>query len=103
MGGLASEGSSQQAYTAWAGANYMGRLGQYKQDRGQGHRHIINGGTGSLATISSNVALAGMTTFQTNSSGQVLDPTTDGTNGTPRTGLTTYGPRVGKYKIIKVI
>ena len=40
--GLSTEGSGQLTTNgaAWGGANYKGRLGQYKQDRGQGHKHV---------------------------------------------------------------
>lgn len=100
MGGLASEGSSQQAYASWAGANYLGRLGQYKQDRFQGHLHQQ---VGHSPSSGSNRYFANAADANPSPGAFTLGPSTDGTNDTPRTGKTTYGPRVGKYKIIKVI
>ena len=104
--GLSTEGSGQLTTNgaAWGGANYTGRLGQYKQDRIQGFK---------VNTINNSATGGGINTysvyqnhsFDTNANviyGLSSLPV-DGGYGTPRYGLTTYGPRVGKYKIIKVI
>jgi len=98
--GLSTEGSGQLTTNgaAWGGVNYTGRLGQYKQDRMQGHIHQIT--TYSDLSDTTHVYAGTNTVKGTANTGS---PYTDGTNDIPRTGKTTYGPRVGKYKIIKVI
>lgn len=115
--GLSSEGAGQQGTSDWGGANYIGRLGQYKQDRFQAWQLGASADdTGALnywtkteirGQYNTYSATASDTNIRTRTDAQgdvrMLKAMNDGTNGTPRTGLTTYGPRIGKYKIIKVI
>lgn len=106
MGGLSSEGSSQLTTNgaAWGGVNYIGRLGQYKQDRSQGHYHSLYYDNFSCIGGGASMYLSDTASPNQDTAGNhVRGPISDGTNGIPRTGITTYGPRVGKYKIIKVI
>jgi microcystin-dependent protein len=79
-------------------------LGQFKDDQFQGHWHRknyytgITGAAGNAAidhdTNNSNTALP-------DARGAVRQPIDDGTNGTPRTGTTTRGKRLGVSFIIK--
>lgn len=94
--GVSLEGAGTQGTAAWAAAEYVGGLGQYKQDQLQGHYHdlayvMAAAGGGAAADCTG----AGSGTWQTQA------PKTDGTNGTPRTGKVTKGPRVGVRYIIK--
>jgi microcystin-dependent protein len=74
-------------------------LAQYKDDQGQGHAHQQVGHTaggavtGIIATGSLNAALFGMDNTNV--------PTSDGVNGTPRTGTVTRAKSVGMNYIIK--
>lgn len=73
-------------------------IGQFKDDQFQGHYHsstvknteytVDSGTTYGLAATSS-------------SSESVTSPSTDGTNGTPRTGATTHGKQAGVLYCIK--
>jgi len=79
-------------------ANDVYTLGQFKDDQGQGHVHAQRGaGSGSgndfLRQSLDSVANATSTTGV---------PSTDGTNGDPRTGTTTRGKRLGINFIIKI-
>lgn len=80
------------------GNYYVGTLGQYLQDKMQGHWHDLyyqNAGTGtSYLTATSPGGL-------NISNGGVRNPATDGTNGTPRTGGTTEPQSLGINFIIK--
>jgi len=104
--GITTEGSGQLTTNGatWGGSNYKGGLGHYKQDTSQGHRHAPLAGTGIYTQVSSGGSNTGP------GAGGILyfpastgDPVTDTVNGTPRFSSITSGPRVGKYKIIKVI
>lgn len=101
--GLLTEGHGVQGYTSWAGLNYTGRLGQYKQDQMQGHWHDPDLSLGTSTASGGESTNWKIGTSSVMNYSQVRSPINDGTNGTPRTGKTTNGPRVGKYKIIKVI
>lgn len=94
--GIQPEGVGQQGTSSWASANYKGGLGHYKQDQMQGHRHYWGGSSnaagGTNAYLYINTPMAQY---------QSSDPISDGTNGTPRTGQTTIGPRAGVKFIIK--
>ena len=96
--GVGEEGAGQQGTAAWASAYYKGGLGHYKQDAMQGHGHRIKYSADAVVNVGgarSNAA-GGST-----DDGTVTIPVTDGTNGTPRTGYITAGPRVGVKKIIR--
>jgi hypothetical protein len=103
--GLLVEGHGVQGYTSWAGVNYTGRLGQYKRDQMQGHHHTsaIRSGSNSGAGNSYMVTAANYHSMPENNAVVIYNPTEDGTNGTPRTGFITNGPRVGKNRIIRVL
>lgn len=77
------------------GAAYSATLGGTQNDQSQGHRHASGAGFAFIAHVNSGGG-AGL------SAGSVLtdssttnDPTTDGTNGTPRTGAETRPANVG--------
>ncbi len=88
------------------GNYYAGTLGTYLTDKMQGHRHpLINDGTpitswdsgrdgGVEVVLSSGNAIKAYTQY-------IGNPITDGTNGTPRTGLTTEPQSLGISFIIK--
>jgi hypothetical protein len=61
-------------------------LGALLDDRFQGHHHTVR--FSSAVGSAGNVIPTGSTLLAT-STGAVIGPTTDGVNGTPRTGLTT--------------
>lgn len=104
MGGLSSEGSSQLTTNgaSWGGANYRGRLGQYKQDQMQGHKHSASV-PAYAGTNTNKITAQSGSSFVANIAVVVSDPIDDGVHGTPRTGAITASPRAGKFKIIKVI
>lgn len=111
--GLLVEGHGVQGYTSWAGVNYTGRLGQYKQDQMQGHWHNLRIQATNNSTVrgSATTYIAGANTdrnqfhtaYDAENTVSVAAPISDGTNGTPRTGFITNGPRVGKNRIIRVL
>lgn len=70
-------------------------FGSYKLDQMQGHRHSLSA---AIYTASSG----GLGTASGGSSGlAVLDPITDGANGTPRVGATTHPRHVALMACIK--
>lgn len=65
-------------------------VGAYTADTFQGHRHLIRGGGTGFTALGDNGLAAGSTVISSGGAlGVVLDPNTDGTNGTPRTGTET--------------
>lgn len=66
-------------------------VGAVQEDQMQGHKHSITARTsdGNLGDYSTN-ALVGSEFPEGSSITPILTPITDGTNGTPRTGTTTY-------------
>jgi phage-related tail fiber protein len=75
-------------------------LGDFKNDQVQGHKTRLLGGTGSGGALQ-RIAYGGSYSGSTNldSAGDI--PISDGTNGTPRTGLVTRPKSVGLNFIIK--
>lgn len=55
----------------------------------QGHWHLLNGSSGAIQATFNNSPISAGSAFQGNATGCVLDASTDGTNGTPRTGKNT--------------
>jgi hypothetical protein len=117
--GLLVEGHGVQGYTSWASVNYMGRLGQYKQDQSQGFQigsdnagsngtktmygYILDSEDGRNDYTSAPNYGALRSSIYKQGASRRLKAIDDGTNGTPRTGLITDGPRVGKNRIIRVL
>ena len=95
--GISTEGSGQLTTNgaAWGSANYKGRLGQYKQDTIQGFALARISGKDSITGTDIDIWRIGTGALET--------PVSDGIHGTLRINYITNGPRVGKYKIIKVI
>lgn len=101
--GISTEGSGQLTTNgaSWGSSEYSGRLGQYQRDKFQGHAHYMeNFAAGSNYGLSSNAASAGSGYIANAIKANVI---TTGNDGIPRTGASTRTPRVGKYKIIKVV
>ena len=100
--GLTMKGVGQHGTASWGAAAYTGNLGHYKQDKSQGHRHDINDAAGGGAAVFGGFASFAGSRLAAGTAGfNVLDPTTDGTNGTPRTGTTTEMQSFGVNFIIK--
>ena len=102
--GLLVEGHGVQGYASWAGVNYTGRLGQYKQDQSQGHFHAAElypaiVPLGNTCIIDHMISPPNATASDPRAT-TLVD---DGTHGTPRIGFITDGPRVGKNRIIRVL
>jgi hypothetical protein len=95
--GIGTRGSGVTAHDTYT-------IGQFKDDQIQGHYHdrppSFVGGTGYFGQISGSFATpsAGSAWGVSGNSGS---PLSDGTNGTPRTGTTTRGKRLGVNFIIK--
>jgi microcystin-dependent protein len=97
--GVFPKGAGTTGRTAGKDANgnyYAGTLGAYLQDKMQGHKHgfaAVTSATGSLQGSGAGINYVGTLTTAT--------PTSDGSNGTPRTGLTTEPQSLGISFIIK--
>jgi len=77
-------------------------LGAAREDQAQGHIHPITGGSGQQIYSTGGGAIAPATTPNyIGTAWGIGTPSTDGTNGTPRTGEYTHGPEVGVNFIIK--
>lgn len=74
-------------------------IGQFKDDQFQGHWHSGKqiADSGSTNFYKPNVTL----NAKAADGSYIREPTTDGTNGTPRTGTTTHGKQLGVNYIIK--
>ena len=88
------------------GNYYAGVLGTYTTDKTQGHWHnSVNHATSQVQSGTSYVlyGIRVKTSSQTENSTQwgSGSPTSDGTNGTPRTGLTTEPQSLGITFMIK--
>jgi hypothetical protein len=79
-----------------AAASYGHEVGTYQADAFQGHRHATKQ-TNNVAAGGVNAAEDGPAT--TDSTDVVLDPITDGTNGTPRTDVETR-PRNAAFDFV---
>jgi hypothetical protein len=113
--GVSEEGKGTQGTAAWASANYLGGLGQYKQDQGQawqlgassdstGERNTYACADSRYKIHATSAWATGVTMLQrTDLQGitNKLKAVDNGTHGTIRDGYITAGPRVGVNKIIR--
>jgi len=77
-----------------------GAVGETLFDKTQGHMHLINGGSGYFVGMSDTNYVAAASAFNLISINKVLDPSSDGINGNPRTGDETAPVSVAiKYKV----
>lgn len=85
-------------------AAFTRTFGAYENDKMQGHRHddIGNSKVIDLTGITYSIANAGSTESLDELSNRIGDPSTDTTNGTPRTGSETNPANVALYYIIKI-
>lgn len=83
-----------------SGNFYSGMLGAYNQDQFQGHYHNLTNNTNVVHDSSGSYAYYGLA-LKGESTLTVTTPTTDGTNGNPRTGHTTEPQSLGVNFIIK--
>ena len=90
--GIGTRGSGVTAHDA-------ATLAQFKDDQGQGHQHLAPIGCGSGGLTSTSPSATFSNAFGNGINTQ--SPTTDGTNGTPRTGTVTRGKLLGVNFIIK--
>jgi hypothetical protein len=79
-----------------AAASYGHEVGTYQDDAFQGHRHATKQ-TNNVAAGGVNAVEDGPAT--TDSTNVVLDPISDGTNGTPRTAVETR-PRNAAFDFV---
>lgn len=113
---VSGTGPATISFSANTSTSYTGTLGAGQSDQMQGHRHGIalknnNNAVGNniqLATsgntfvFSSDGTLGNVTTGGTvNGDGNSKDPASDGTNGTPRTGLENRPVNISINYIIK--
>lgn len=104
MRGVYPKGAGTTARATGKDANgnyYAATLGAYATDRMQGHRHQIDPASYNAAGPNSAPRFLPGGADANNNVINVLSPITDGTNGTPRTGLTTEPQNVGLTYIIK--
>jgi microcystin-dependent protein len=104
MRGVFPKGAGTTSRAAGKDANgnyYAGTLGTYLTDKMQGHKHLVPNLT---QYVSGRVGTAGA--FSKNDGNINTEytavPSTDGTNGTPRTGLTTEPQSLCLSYIIKI-
>ena len=80
-------------------------VGDYQEDKFQGHRHAFanyEGGTNPFSNNQEPISGSGRNPqYADLSVGGVFDPKTDGSNGTPRTGLDTHPYNAGVKYCIK--
>jgi len=94
-----------------SGTTYSGTLGTKQDDRMQGHRHsmdIANDGGGLLSTRNYILGYTNPGGSSTGPWGQpagqgIKDPTSDGTNGTPRTGSETRPANIALTACISTV
>lgn len=77
------------------GTGFTGTLGTYQNDKMQGHYHA------SSKVDAGAQSNSGSGVFSGNSTSTVGAPITDGSNGTPRTGVETNPANIAMNKIIK--
>ena len=96
--GIFPKGAGTQGTASFAGANYTGTLGNYSQDKAQGHKHTVqfwqSPAGGSSYPRSDTPTTASYSPSTSN-------PVNDGVNGDPRTGTTTEPASLGINFIIK--
>lgn len=99
--GIFPKGAGTTTRVAGVDANgnaYAATLGAYAQDKMQGHKHDVDISANATANVTAGSSLkSALTTPATTSA----VPKTDGTNGTPRVGMTTEPQSVGISFIIK--
>lgn len=104
--GISTEGSGQLTTNgaSWGSSEYLGRLGQYRQDQILSHKHEenITSGANTFGTGPSTAGVNLLSNITTGLTSLTNVPYADGVNSL-RMGASTKTPRVGVYKIIKVI
>jgi microcystin-dependent protein len=92
--GIFPKGAGQQGRATWGGSGYAATLGEYRQDRAQGHTHRLGSGKEQLNTLDGGDVLTGGI-YQSGTSPLwysrlgSLQLVADATNGAPRVGPTT--------------
>jgi microcystin-dependent protein len=81
------------------GGGTGGGIGSYQTDAFQGHRHSMKTKNGGADTYSNAIQYAG--TYNVTDTQAILDPISDGTNGTPRTDSETRPQNLSAAYIIK--
>lgn len=95
-----TSGSQSGTHSISLGVDTFTR-GQFKDDQLQGHWHnTVSTQTGAVNALQGTGA-GGNPAYTPTGVAQARDATTDGTNGTPRTGLVTRGKSIGLNYIIK--
>jgi hypothetical protein len=101
--GIGTSGTLITSTGSAVSANDVYTLAQFKDDQEQGHFHGIASPYTAvpLYRASGGAGGIGAGTTVDNTGGAIRNPITDTVNGTPRTGTTTRGKRVGVNYIIK--
>ncbi|MFA6077398.1 MAG: phage tail protein, partial [Candidatus Paceibacterota bacterium] len=100
MRGIFPRGAGTSAKLTNAnGTAFAGVLGTYQNDKMQGHKHSVTSDAQKQG-FASGILNGAFCNFQA-ATVTVGSPTTDGTNGTPRTGLETNPANLGLTFIIK--
>lgn len=106
--GLFPKGAGTNAVSGIVDANgvpYAGTHGQYRLDQGQGHKHLIRDPAGAAVygLVSGGTYPSGgsFSSYSDLQNYQTASPKTDGSNGTPRCGVTTEPASFGVTYIIK--
>lgn len=102
------QGTTNRAAGVDANGNfYAATIGAYTQDKAQGHYHnVVHYGSTQATLPTTNNGVSGNASVMHGSGSDdaqaisVVGPRTDGTNGTPRTGLTTEPQSIGINFII---
>lgn len=83
-----------------SGITYSGTLGTKEGDAMQGHRHSLLANTFLITSASANWIQGGSPAVNNTTTG-IGNPSTDGVNGTPRTGLETRPANIALLPCIK--